>query len=165
MSRQVNVTTAQAPPDSPALAPWLGLLRAHANVTRDLNARLVADHGLTLNDYEVLVRLSRAPDRQLRRVDLANEVLLTASGITRLLDGLERAGWVERGVCQSDARVSYAVLTVAGLRKLREASKTHLRDVHGVFAERYTDDELAVLAELLERLPGAAADGETCDAG
>jgi DNA-binding MarR family transcriptional regulator len=141
---------------------WIRFLRAHSNLTRELNTRLVADHGLTLNDYDVLVQLSRAPDRQLRRVDLANQVLLTASGITRLLEGLECAGWVKRGACASDARVSYAVLTDEGLQKLREASKSHLRDIHAVFAERFTDDDLVALAALLERLPGAAPDGESC---
>ena len=86
-------------------------MRAHAGATRALNAQLLADHGLTINDYEVLLRLARAPDRRMRRVDLAEEVLLTASGITRLLDGLEKAGSVERGTCDSDRRVVYAVLT------------------------------------------------------
>ena len=129
-------------------------LRAHAALTRELNTRLISEHGLTLNDYEVLLRLAHAPDRQMRRVDLASEVLLTASGITRLLEGLERAGYVERGQCASDARVSYAVLTEAGLAKLREAADTHLEDVHVLFLERFTDDERAALGELLGRLGG-----------
>ena len=129
-------------------------LRAHAALTRELNTRLISEHGLTLNDYEVLLRLAHAPDRQMRRVDLASEVLLTASGITRLLEGLERAGYVERGQCASDARVSYAVLTEAGLAKLREAADTHLEDVHVLFLERFTDDERAMLGELLGRLGG-----------
>src|SRR6187455_1322900 len=107
---------------SVSVESFVALLRAHAHATRELNAQLTADHGLTISDYEVLLRLSRAPDRRLRRVDLAQEVLLTASGITRLLDGLERAGYVERGTCETDRRVVYAVLTEAGLRKVREAS-------------------------------------------
>jgi len=129
-------------------------LRAHAGLTRELNARLIARHGLTLNDYEVLLQLAYAPDRQLRRVDLASRVLLTASGITRLLEGLERCGYVERGQCESDARVSYAVLTDAGLAKLREASGDHLEDVHALFLERFSKRELATLADLLGRLGG-----------
>ena len=104
------------------MAAWVGYLRGHAALTRELNAELVARHGLTLNDYEVMLRLSHAEQRSMRRVDLANEVLLTASGITRLLDGLERAGWVCKKSCDSDARVTYAVLTEAGHEKLSEAA-------------------------------------------
>ena len=100
---------------SNAVLAFTSLLRAHAAVTRDLSAQLLADHELTISDYEVLLRLANAPDRRLRRVDLAGEVLLTASGITRLLDGLERGGYVERGLCDTDRRVVYAVLTDAGL--------------------------------------------------
>ena len=99
-----------------ALAAWVSYLRSHAALTRELNAQLVAEHGLTLNDYEVLLHLSRAEERSLRRVDLAQQVLLTASGITRLLDGLERSGWVEKRACESDARVTYARLTDAAAK-------------------------------------------------
>src|ERR1700751_3590014 len=86
---------------------WVRFLRAHAAVTRQLSARLEAEHGLTMNDYDVLVQLYWAPERAMRRVDIARAVLLTASGITRLLDGLERSGWVEKKACSTDARVSY----------------------------------------------------------
>src|SRR5919204_5049650 len=97
-----------------ALQAWASLLYGHAALVGALNAQLVAEHGLTINDYEVLLRLARAPERRMRRVDLAESVLLTASGITRLLDGLERDGLVERAQCASDRRVTYAVLTEAG---------------------------------------------------
>jgi len=80
-------------------------------VTRELSARLENAHGLTLSDFDVLVQLFHAEGNRLRRVDLARSVILTASGITRLLDGLERAGWVEKQRCESDARVTYAALT------------------------------------------------------
>src|SRR5438094_27259 len=96
---------------SSAVRAFVALVRAHAAAIRELNAQLARDHGLTINDYEVLLRLARAPDQRMRRVDLANEVLLTASGITRLLDGLEKSGLVERGSCDTDRRVVYAVLT------------------------------------------------------
>jgi DNA-binding MarR family transcriptional regulator len=148
-------------PQATELAPWVRFLRAHAAVTRELNARLIAEHGLTLNDYEVLLQLAQAPERQLRRVDLAARVILTASGITRLLEGLEHGGYVERGVCESDARVSYAVLTAAGLAKLREAGETHLEDVHALFLERFSSDERATLADLLGRIDGSD-DGSAC---
>lgn len=144
------------------MSAWVGLLRGHAALTRALNADLVADHGLTLNDYEVLLRLSRAPGGQMRRVDLAEQVLLTASGITRLLDGLQASGYVDKAACSSDARVTYAVLTDAGHEKLRAAADVHVAGIHAKFAERYSDDEMATLAELLSRLDGSEPDGEAC---
>lgn len=128
------------------------LLRAYAAVTRQLNAELTADHSLTISDYEVLLRLARAPESRMRRVDLAEQVLLTASGVTRLLDGLERDGFVERGSCDTDRRVVYAVLTDAGLAKLREASESHLAQIDAFFAARFDDDELGELRLLLTRL-------------
>ena len=127
-------------------------LRAHASLTRQLSARLEAGHGLTLNDYDVLVQLAYATDRQLRRVDLARSVLLSPSGITRLLDGLEREGWVEKRHCKSDARVTSAVLTASGLAKFKSARKTHLADIEAVFGSRYSPDELATISSLLGRL-------------
>jgi DNA-binding MarR family transcriptional regulator len=141
---------------------WVALLRAHAALTRELNADLVHQHGLTINDYEVLLHLARAEDRRLRRVDLAERLILTASGITRLLDGLERAGYVEKGRCDSDARVTYAVLTEAGLAKLREASDTHVGGIRGVFEARCEEAELEALSGLLERLALDSADPGDC---
>src|SRR5947207_2951925 len=132
---------------------WVALLRTHAATTRALSAQLVADHGLTINDYEALLQLARAEDRRMRRVDLAEALLLTASGVTRLLDGLESAGLVERATCASDRRVVYAVLTDDGRAKLKEASESHLSQVWALFEGRYDEDELAQLAELLGRLP------------
>jgi len=76
-----------------------------------MNAELLAEHGLTINDFEALLHLSRAEEGRMRRVDLAEGLLLTASGVTRLLDGLEAAGYVERAACASDRRVVYAVIT------------------------------------------------------
>jgi len=142
------------------LASWTRFLRAHAAVTRELSADLVSEHGLTINDYEVLLRLSREPEG-LKRVELAQQVLLTPSGITRLLAGLERAGYVERAECETDARVSYARLTDEGLDKLRAAARTHLAGVERVYLERFSEEERATLAELLGRLAGD--DGLPCE--
>jgi DNA-binding MarR family transcriptional regulator len=144
---------------SSAARTFTALLRAHAAAIRRLNGQLVADHGLTISDYEVLLRLARAPDRRMKRVELAEQVLLTASGVTRLLDGLERAGFVERGSCATDRRVVYAVLTDAGLEKLRSASKSHVAQIDDLFAERLDADELDTAAEVLEKLadPGGPA--------
>lgn len=139
-----------------AVDAWARLLRGHASATRELSARLVAEHGLTINDYGALLCLARAEDGRLRRVDLAEELLLTASGVTRLLDGLERAGFVERAACASDRRVTYAVLTTAGKTKLEEASESHLAGVRALFEERFTEEEVDQLASLLARLPEAA---------
>lgn len=141
-----------APETRTELAPWVSFLRAHATVIRELSAELVAAHGLTINDYEVLLRLSRAPDRRMRRVDLAQEVLLSPSGITRLLGGLEQAGLVERAACDSDARVVYAQLTPAGSTKLRAAAKTHVAGINRIFLDRFDEQEQDALAELLGRL-------------
>jgi DNA-binding MarR family transcriptional regulator len=101
----------------------------------------------------------------MRRIDLAERLMLTPSGVTRLLDGLERDGWVTKGSCESDARVTYAVLTDAGRERLEAAARSHLAQVRGVFEERLSHDELATLAELLGRLPGGTGDGESCSPG
>jgi DNA-binding MarR family transcriptional regulator len=147
------------------LESWVSFLRAHAAITRQLNADLLNAHGLTLSDYEVLLRLSNAEGGMMRRVDLAQSVLLTASGITRLLDGLERAGLVEKASCPSDARVSYAKLTAAGADKLAEAGRTHLAGIEELFSGRFPEAELDRLAELLARLPLSPHDGgERCSA-
>ena len=122
-----------------------------------MNATLIAEHGLTLNDYDVLVQLADAPGRVLRRVDLADRVVLSASGITRLLEGLERAGYVCKRSCSSDARVTYAMLTDAGHEKLVEASRTHHADIERLFTEHFSEQELATLGTLLGRLVCPAA--------
>jgi DNA-binding MarR family transcriptional regulator len=146
------VRLVSVPARTPELAAWIGLVRAHAAVLRRFDAELVAEHGLTINDYEVLLHLSRAPERRMRRVDLAGSVLLSPSGITRLLDGLERCGHVERAACATDRRVTYAVLTECGAAKLAEASTTHVAGVRELFSERFERTELTALAELLHRL-------------
>jgi DNA-binding MarR family transcriptional regulator len=160
LSRQVLSTQR-----SVGLDAWARLLRGHATATRAMSAELLADHGLTINDYEVLILLSRADRGLMRRVDLADELVLTASGVTRLLDRLERAGWVDRATCESDRRVVYAALTDTGRAKLEEASASHLTAVREYFERRYSDEELTQLAELLGRLPGAEdADASDCAA-
>jgi DNA-binding MarR family transcriptional regulator len=132
---------------------WINLLRAHAVTTRQFSADLLAAHGLTLNDFDVLAQLDRAPEKALKRIDLSERVLLTPSGITRLLKGLEQAGYVANRPCAEDARVTYAVLTPEGEKKLAEARATHIADVREVFSQLFSEDELEGLAELLERIP------------
>jgi DNA-binding MarR family transcriptional regulator len=147
---------------SPAVAAFVALLRGHSATTRALSAELQAEFGLTINDYEALLRLSCADDGRMRRIDLANELLLTASGVTRLLDGLERAGYVEKASCSSDARVTYAAMTPAGRKRFQRASRAHVAAVRKLFEERFDDEELATLARLLARLPGAGPAGDAC---
>jgi DNA-binding MarR family transcriptional regulator len=130
-----------------------------------MSAQLLAEHGLTINDYECLLHLSHAPDGAMRRIDLANRLVLTPSGVTRLLDGLQASGYVCKGDCSSDARVSYAVLTEAGRKKLEESSQSHLAAVAELFGELFTVDEISTLAELLGRFPGAALDSNSCSPG
>jgi DNA-binding MarR family transcriptional regulator len=151
------MTSTYTPPQR--LASWVSFLQSHAAITRELSAQLQHEHGLTLSDYEVLLRLKNAEGGRMRRVDLANEVLLTASGITRLLEGLERAGYVCKETCASDARVSYAKITDEGMALFKAASETHLRGVDELFVSRYSGSELATLAELLGRLPVMGSDG------
>ena len=141
---------------------WVRFLRAHAALTRELSARLEADHGLTMSDFDVLIQLYHAPEHSMRRVDIARQVLLTASGITRLLDGLERCGLVGKQTCATDARVSYAVLTEEGVRKVEAARDTHLADVDELFGSQFSPDEREQLGELLGRLP-LAHTAEACE--
>ena len=128
------------------------LLGAHAALTRELSASLVAQHGLTMNDYGALLLLSRAGDEGMRRIDLAHELQLSPSGITRLLDRLEDHGLVGKGACKEDARVSYAVLTEAGLSKLKESAPGHVADIEDRLGAVLDEEEMDTLAELLGRL-------------
>ena len=148
---------AESPPDG----VWVRFLRAHAALTRELSSRLEALHELTLSDFDVLVQLYYAEGRRMRRIDLARSVLLSASGITRLLDGLESCGLVAKERCDSDARVTYAVLTKAGVKKIEDARESHLQDIEELFGSRFSQQEREQLAEFLGRLP-LAHTAEAC---
>lgn len=148
----------------PAVRAWTRLLRAHAASIRLLGSQLQAEHGLTVNDYEVLYVLSRAEGERLKRVELARRVLLTPSGVTRLLEGLEEAGLVARVACEEDLRVSYAQLTDAGRERLLAASCAHEGSVRSLFEEHLADDELETLADALGKLPGVADGDDACPA-
>lgn len=162
MSSQV-LTTQEVSTEEGGLpdTAWVRFLRAHAALTRELSSRLEAVHELTLSDFDVLVQLYYAEGRRMRRIDLARSVLLTASGITRLLDGLESGGLVAKERCASDARVTYAVLTKAGVKKIEEARESHLADIEELFGSRFSAQEREQLAELLARLP-LAHTAEAC---
>lgn len=130
---------------------WRTFLRAHATLVRRLEAELVAEHELPLASYDVLVQLSESPSRSLRMTELAERVLLSRSGLTRLVDRLVRDGLVERQACPQDARGTLAVLTPAGLERLRAAWPTHLRGVADAIC-RLRPDEVDTLTALLGKL-------------
>src|SRR5947199_2896078 len=143
-----------------ALEAWRSYLQSHASILRELDAELVAEHGMTTRDYEVLLYLAQADDRRLPMSALAESTMLTRSGITRLIDGLVAGGLIDRVACPDDARVSYAKLTDAGYQKLREAGCTHVASVRRLFLEHFSEEEIEHLASLMSRLPGAARGGE-----
>ena len=141
-----------APLDEREMAAWHGFIRAHAVVVRRLSAELEAEHGLSLPAYEVLAHLSDAPQMRLRMSDLATCATLSPSGLTRLVDRLQREGLVEREKCDADARVVYAKLTAAGRARIENAWPTHLRGVREHVVDRLSTDEQATLGETMRRL-------------
>ena len=136
---------------------WIRFLATHSAITRELEARLMGAHGLTLSDYDVLVQLARAPERKLRNIDLAKAVVLTRSGVTRLVDGLEKDGLVARSSCPSDKRGSFVSLTDEGLARLRSATSTHVAGVRELFVERLGDGGVEQIDGLLRALPSGDA--------
>jgi DNA-binding MarR family transcriptional regulator len=139
------------------LAAWRGLLRIHSALVKALDAELLAGHELPLTSYEVLINLQAAPDRRRRMAELADGVLLSRSGMTRLVDRLEREGLLERDACVDDGRGTYAVLTGKGEALLDRARRTHLDGVRERFLTHFEPDELRMLAGFWERvLPGSA---------
>lgn len=131
---------------------WRSFLRAHAGVMRELERELVAEAGLPLGWYDVLLTLAEAPGRRLRMAELADRVLLSRSGVTRLVDRLQAEGLVRREPSPHDARGTYTVLTADGLARLRRAAPVHLAGIRRHWLARFSDDELRTLGELLERL-------------
>jgi DNA-binding MarR family transcriptional regulator len=140
------------------LRAWRGMLRVHAALTKALDAQLEAAHALPLSSYEVLVFLAGAPGQKMRMSELAESILLSRSGLTRLVDRLERDGLIARQTCPQDARGSFAKLTQTGAEKLAAARETHLAGVRALFLDHLTDDEQELLGELWVRIvPGAHA--------
>jgi DNA-binding MarR family transcriptional regulator len=139
------------------LAAWRGFLRVQSALFHQLDAELSATHELPLRSYEVLLLLEGAPKRRLRMADLSRSVLLSASGVTRLVDRLEREGLVGRQRCPDDGRGYFAVLTDDGARRLQEARDTHLAGVRRLFLDQLDGDDLERLAAYWELLvPGSA---------
>lgn len=162
MSDQAVLSPATSAEAGPAVRAFALLLRAQAVTTRLLSASLQSSHGLTINAYEALLVLSTAPDQRLKRVDLARRLLLTPSGVTRLLEGLERSGLVERTTCPSDLRVAYAQLTDEGRGTLDAASCGHVSSIRSLFEEHLSESEIEQLTEMLGKLPGVAHGDDAC---
>ena len=140
------------------LGAWRGFLRVHAALVKSLDAELASAHDLPLSSYEVLLTLEAAPGRKRRMSDLADSVLLSRSGMTRLVDRLEREGLLERDHCTADGRGCFAVLTEKGRSVLDTARPTHLGGVRERFLSQFEDHELGLLATWWDRvLPGASA--------
>lgn len=136
------------------LAAWSGFLMAHARIARALDADLEREHGLPLTSYDVLIQLSLAPDRRLRMFELADAVVLSRSGLTRLVDRLERAGLVERERGERDSRQMYACLTDRGLEVLAEATPTHIAGIKELFLDRLSKEQTKQLAAIWRALLG-----------
>lgn len=139
-------------PRDPRLETWRSFLVAHAQIRRQLERELQAEQSLGLGEYEVLLLLARADDRQLRMSDLADRLVLSRSGVTRLVDRLEAEALVARESCDTDRRGSWATLTKAGHDRLRRAAPTHLRGIGEHFLDRIPADELADLQRTLDRV-------------
>ena len=139
---------------------WIRLLRVYAELTARMDRHLAAEHALSLREYEVLLALHDAEGGRLRRVDLAGQVLLTQSGVTRLLEKLERDGLVAKVPGREDRRVAYAELTEEGRRRFVVAALTHREDIARDFTARLSSRDLAALDRALAKLPGGGGEGQ-----
>jgi DNA-binding MarR family transcriptional regulator len=150
--------------DDPRLDAWRSFLHAHARLTRRLDEELQSAHHLSLAEYDALIQLARTPGRRLRMSALADRVLLSRSGITRLVDRLEASGMVKRSACATDARGAEALLTPAGLQRLRVASATHLAGVRRYFLDVIEADDRLAMERGLDRVIDGLADASALPA-
>lgn len=164
----MTVTEPVARPLSPhdaRLAPWRAFIEAHARVSRRLDEELRAEHDLSLAEYDTLLTIAWSPDRRIRMRSLADSILLSKSGVTRLIDRLVADGLVERSACLSDARGAEAVLTAMGLDRLRAAAATHLRGIDSHFLSVIDPGEVATVERAMRALAdhaGPQGPGELC---
>jgi DNA-binding MarR family transcriptional regulator len=129
-------------------AAWLGLLCTHLKLLRTLDTELVAAERIPMSSFEVLLALAEAPEGRLRMKDIAASLLISRSGLTRIVDDLERQGFVERVKCPTDARGFDAVLTDAGTKAYRRARKVHLTNLRREFLDKLTQEQLTALSEI-----------------
>ena len=152
-------------PRDQRLAPWRAFLLAHARVVRRLDEELRAEHDLTIGEYDALLTIAQAPERRIRMRHLADEVILSKSGVTRLIDRLVDDGLVERSACLSDARGAEAVLTDRGMARLRAASKTHLRGIDEHFLAVLDAGDLHAIERTMTSIATHAGPGSMAEAG
>jgi DNA-binding MarR family transcriptional regulator len=148
----LETTPSGAPLDELEMAAWAGFLRAHATLVRELDDELVREHGMPLSTYDVLIQLTGAPDQRMRLSQLADAVLLSRSGLSRLVTRLVDQGLVERTECSDDARGAFAAITGEGSRRLEEARATHRAGVRARFFARLNETQQRQLASIWERL-------------
>jgi DNA-binding MarR family transcriptional regulator len=169
MAQGVGAAAARRPPRDVRLAPWRAFVIAHARVRRRLDDDLRVEHGLSLPEYEALLFLAEAADRRLRMSQLADSLILSRSGVTRLVDRLVDDGLVERNQCTTDARGAEALLTDAGADRLRSAARTHLRGIRDYFLDAIEAADLGaierVLGEVAARNTRNAAPAPNCFPG
>jgi DNA-binding MarR family transcriptional regulator len=150
------MATVASPPGAPFSAlemeAWAGFLRAHATLVRELDDELTRAHALPLSSFDVLVQLANAPDGRMRLSQLADAVLLSRSGLSRLVTRLEEQGLVERRDCASDARGAYAQLTAGGRARLEEARGTHRAGVRLRFLDRLSEAQQRQLGATWRRI-------------
>jgi DNA-binding MarR family transcriptional regulator len=157
MQANANARGADGQPLEPLeLGAWRGLLRAHAGLTREMDAEMRERHGISLSAYEVLILLGDAPRRRMRVSELSAATLLSVSGVSRLVDRLAREGLVAKEACEEDGRGAEVVLTAMGRGRLRAARAGHLADVRRRFLSRFDDDELRQMAGFWSRLAAPA---------
>lgn len=152
-------------PRDPRLVPWRAFLLAHARVSRRLDEELRVEHDLSIGEYDALLTIAQAPGRRIRMRQLADEVILSKSGVTRLIDRLVDDGLVERSACLADARGAEAVLTERGLTRLRAASRTHLRGIDEHFLAILDGPDLAVIERAMSSVARRAGPGVGADEG
>lgn len=145
----------------PRLGPWRSFLQAHARVSRRLDEELRSEHDLSIAEYDALLNIAESPGRRIRMRQLAERVVLSKSGVTRLIDRLVDDGLVERSACASDARGAEAVLTDEGLARLRAASRTHLRGIEAHFLDILDPGQLDVVGRALQAVADRAGAGAT----
>jgi DNA-binding MarR family transcriptional regulator len=139
------------------IAAWRGFLRTHARLLRHLDRQLTDEQGLAVSSYEVLLRLAEAPGGSMRMKDIASSLLLSRSGLSRVVDELERKGYVTRQACPTDARGTEAVITRNGRSAFRKAQNSHLRSVRTEFLDKLSQDQLRALGEVWTAVGLAAA--------
>ncbi len=144
-------------PQPVELDAFARLMRAHSVLRRELDAEVLRPRGLTINDFEALMHISKSEEQRLRRIDLVEKLMLTPSGVTRLLDGLQEAGLVENVHCESDARVTWAQLTDDGIELLDCVGVSHTNRLRALFRDSLSEAEVEQLSELLGKLPGVGA--------